>query len=327
MTSTQKAPWVTYRPEIKVLDATIRDGGLINDHQFDDDLVRAVYETCIEAGVDYMEVGYKTSKRLASRDKYGAWKFCDEDDLRRVLGDNPSELKIAVMADAGGKSDWRTDILPKSQSVIDMVRVACYIHQIPDAIDMIKDATDKGYETTCNIMAVSTVKESELDQALEVLRDAPCSTVVVVDSFGSFYGEQIASLVERYKAALQGTGKEVGIHAHNNQELAFANTIEAIVHGANRVDCTMAGMGRGAGNCATELLLGFLRNPKFRLRPVWKLVQDKMIPLRKKVEWGPLPEYIISGQNNQHPRGAIAARASAQADQCLDFYDRVTLDI
>ncbi len=323
----QKAPWVTFRPEIKVLDATIRDGGLINDHQFDDVFVQAVYQTCVEAGVDYMEVGYKMSKRLVSRDQFGAWKFCDEDDLRRVFDDNPTDLKIAVMADAGGKTDWRTDILPKEQSVIDVIRVACYIHQIPEAIDMIKDATDKGYETFCNIMAVSTVQDAEIDQALEILRDVPCSTVVVVDSFGSFYGEQVAGLVERYKKALDGTGKEIGIHAHNNQELAFANTIEAIVHGANRVDCTMAGMGRGAGNCSTELLLGFLRNPKFNLRPVWKLIQERMIPMRKNVEWGPLPEYTIAGQLNQHPRAAMAWRGSPQAGQCLEFYDRVVSDV
>ena len=142
-----KAPWVTYRPEIKVLDATIRDGGLVNDHAFDDRFVRAVYEACAASGVDYMEIGYKASGRVFSRDKFGAWKFCTEDALRNVVGDLPS-VKVAVMADAGGKCDYRNDILPKDKSVIDVVRVACYIHQIPDAVDMIKDAHDKGYETT-----------------------------------------------------------------------------------------------------------------------------------------------------------------------------------
>jgi len=321
-----KAPWVTYRPEIQVLDATIRDGGLINDHMFEDGFVSAAYRACVEAGIDAMEVGYKASGKVFAPDKFGRWKFCTENDLRRVLGDNDTALKIAVMADAG-KTDWRTDILPKQQSVIDVVRVACYIHQIPEAVDMIQDAHQKGYETTCNLMAVSSVHEGEIDQALEVLRETPCSTVVVVDSFGSLYGEQIQLLVERYKKALEGTGKEVGIHAHNNQQLAFANTIEAIIHGANRVDATMGGMGRGAGNCAMELLLGFLRNPKFNIRPVWKFIQEHLVPLRATTEWGALPPYIISGQLNQHPRAAIAWRASEQRESCLDFYDKVTADL
>ncbi len=318
------APWITYRPEIKVLDATIRDGGLINDHAFDDEFVRAVYDACVASGIDYMEIGYKASGRVFARDKFGAWKFCREDDIRRIVGDK-SGVKIAVMADAGGKCDHRTDILPKDKSVIDLVRVACYINQIPDAIDMIKDAHDKGYETTCNIMAISTCTETEIDQALEELAKAPCSTVVVVDSFGSMYQEQIRSLVLRYKKALEGTGKEVGIHAHNNQELAFANTIEAIIHGANRVDATMGGMGRGSGNCRMELLLGFLRNPRYRLRPVWKLIQEQINSLQRKMEWGPLPPYVIAGQLNQHPRMAIAWRSSAERDQCADFYDKVVI--
>jgi len=321
-----KAPWITFRPEIRVLDATVRDGGLINEHMFEDGFVKAVYETCVAAGIDYMEVGYKGSGRVFAPDRFGAWKFCREDDLRRIVGDQPG-VKLGVMADAGGKTDYRVDILPKDKSVIDLVRVACYIHQVPEAVDMIKDAHDKGYETTCNIMAISTCTESEIDQALEEIAKSPCSTVVVVDSFGSMYGEQVAGLVARYKKALEGTGKEIGIHAHNNQELAFANTIEAIIQGVNRVDATMGGLGRGAGNCRMELLLGFLRNPKYNIRAVWKLIQEQIMPLQRSMEWGPLPPYVIAGQLNQHPRAAIAWLASSQRDACMDFYDRTIADI
>ena len=81
------APWVTYRPELKVLDCTIRDGGLINDHRFSDDIVRAVYDACVAAGLDYMEIGYKNAARLFPKDKFGDWRHCDEHDMRRVVGD------------------------------------------------------------------------------------------------------------------------------------------------------------------------------------------------------------------------------------------------
>ncbi len=316
-----KAPWITYRPELKVLDCTVRDGGLVNDHMFEDGLVKAIYDTCVAAGIDYMELGYKASKRLFSRDKFGDWKFCDEDDMRRIVGDNPTELKLCVMADAG-KTDYHEDILPKEQSVLDLIRVACYVHQIPEAVDMIKDAADKGYEVACNLMAVSKVQEPDLDQALEVLAGTPASTIVVVDSNGTLYAEQIEILVKKYAAAVEGTGKEIGIHAHNNQQLAFANTIEAIIHGANRVDATVAGLGRGAGNCPMELLLGFLRNPKFKLREVLRLLEEHFVKLREKVEWGPLVPYNITGQLNQHPRTAIALRAGPDKDNYTDFYDK-----
>ena len=321
-----KAPWITYRPQIKVLDCTVRDGGLINDHAFEDGFVKAVYDTCLAAGIDYMELGYKNSKKLFAPDKFGAWKHCDEDDIRRIVGDNDTPLKLTAMADAE-KSDYHTDVLPKEQSVLDVIRVATYIHQIPIAVDMIKDAADKGYEVTCNLMAISVVQEAELDQALEVLAETPISTIVVVDSFGALYAEQIELLVTKYRKAIEGSGKEVGIHAHNNQQLAFANTIEAIIHGANRIDATAAGIGRGAGNCPMELLIGFLLNPNDRIRPVLQLLQDGLAPLRNKIEWGPLVPFNITGQLNQHPRTAIAQRSGADKDNYVDFYDKCVSDL
>jgi 4-hydroxy 2-oxovalerate aldolase len=160
-----------------------------------------------------------------------------------------------------------------------------------------------------------------------VLCETPVGTVVVVDSNGALYAEQVEILVKKYKAAMEGTGKEVGIHAHNNLQLGFANTIEAIIHGANRVDATMAGMGRGAGNCPMELLLGFLKNPKFNLRPILKLLQEQFVPLSGQLEWGPLVQYNIAGQLNQHPRAAIAARASKDRHNYVEYYDRCIADV
>jgi 4-hydroxy 2-oxovalerate aldolase len=320
------APWITYRPEIKVLDCTIRDGGLVNDHMFEDGLVKAVYEACIEAGIDLMEIGYKNSKKLFARDKFGVWKHCEEDDLRRIVGENDSPLKLAAMCDAE-KSDYKTDVLPKDQSPLDVIRVATYVHQIPVAVDMIKDAHDKGYEVWCNIMAVSTAQDEEIHQALDEVVKLPISTLVVVDSFGSMYQEQVEILTKKYRQAVEGTGIEVGAHMHNNLQLAFSNTIEGIIHGANRVDASAAGIGRGAGNCPMELLIGFLRNPKYRLRPYLKLLQDYFVPLREKIEWGPLVPYNITGQLNQHPRDAIAVRASEEKDNFVDFYDKLVSGI
>lgn len=320
------APWITYRPELKVLDCTIRDGGLVNNHQFDDEFVRAVYQANVAAGVDYMEIGYKASKKLFSPEKFGDWKFCDEDAIRRIVGENDTSLKLTVMADAG-KSDWQTDILPKEESVLDTIRVAFYVHQVAEAVDMINDAHQKGYEVTANLMAVSVAKEQEIDQVLEVIAETPASVLVVVDSFGSLYAEQVELLVKKYLDFGKATGKEVGIHAHNNQQLAFANTIESIIHGANRVDASMAGLGRGAGNCPMELMIGFLRNPKFKIRAIYDVLQNHLLPFSKTAEWGPYPQYNITGQLNEHPREAIAAREGDARDDYVGFYDGMVNDI
>jgi len=325
----EKAPWITYRPALKVLDCTIRDGGLINGHQFPDELVHAVYETCVAAGLDYMEVGYKNSPRLFPKEDFGAWRHCDEDDLNRVLGGHDPEqtgLKLAVMADAS-KSDWKEQIVPCDQSVLDMVRIAFYAHQVSEAVEMIQHCHEQGYETSANLMAVSNITETEIDAVLEAIAPTPASTMCIVDSFGHLYREQVDMLYRKYSQAMHDSGKEIGIHAHNNMQLAFANTLEAIILGANRADATMAGLGRGAGNCPMELLLGFLRNPKFKLRPIVRLLQEYIEPLRETVEWGPLVPFNITGQLNRHPRAAIQFRAGDDKDNFVRFYDEVVADI
>jgi 4-hydroxy 2-oxovalerate aldolase len=319
-----RGSWVTYRPDIKLLDCTVRDGGLINNHSFNEDFVEAVYNTCIKAGIDYMELGYKSSKKIFVPDQYGSWKYCDEDTIRRIVRDKPESPKLCAMADAE-RTDYHEDILPRDKSVLDCIRVACYIHQIPTALDMVKDADDKGYETTLNLMAVSVVQEKDLIEALEVVAKSPVNAVYLVDSFGSLYSEQIRSMTRMYLDILEGTGKELGIHAHNNQQLAYANTIESLIYGASWLDATINGMGRGAGNCPLELLIGFLKNPKFHLRPVLECIQNVFIPLREKtaMEWGYQIPYFITGQLNQHPREAIKMRASDTPDDYVGFYDRM----
>ncbi len=319
-----KGSWVTFRPEIKLLDCTIRDGGLINNHQFDDRFVRAVYEACAAAGIDYMEIGYKNSGKLFTPDEFGNWKHCREDDMRRIVGENPADIKLAAMADAE-KSDYHTDILPKQDSVLDLIRVATYIHQVPTALDMIQDAHEKGYETTCNLMAITTVQDHALYEALDALARSPVSTIYLVDSFGTLYSEQVRDLTLAFLKAVEGTGKQVGMHMHNNQQLAYANTIEGVILGANRLDATINGMGRGAGNCPLELLIGFLKNPKFHLRPILQVIQEHFIPLlnERKMEWGYMIPYMITGMLNQHPRAAMKLRAGETPDNIVAFYDQV----
>lgn len=324
-----KAPWLTYRPELKVLDCTIRDGGLVNDSNFKDDEVKAVYEACVESGIDYMEIGYMNTEESFPRDQYGPWRHCHEEDLRRVVGNHDpvkTGLKLAVMIDAGGKSDWQHALLPKSDSVLSMARIACYANQISEAVEMVKHAHSLGYETCLNIMSISTVNEVEIDQVLEIARGTPADVVVVVDSNGALYREQVDHLVRKYQKALEGTGKEVGMHAHNNLQLAFANTIEAIILGCNRVDSTMLGLGRGAGNCNTEILLSFLRNPKFKLRPVLKCIQDHILPMKKHLDWGPSIPYNLTGTLNAHPRSAMSFRDGATPDDYIAFYDQMVTE-
>jgi 4-hydroxy 2-oxovalerate aldolase len=288
-----------YRPEITVVDCTIRDGGLMNKSKFPLEMVQAVYKAICDSGVQIVELGYRNSKKIFSPEEFGPWRFCDEEDLRKVVGDIESDTKIAVMMDAH-KCD-PNDLLPKDQSVVDIIRVASYVKDVDKAINVIKHARDLGYETTINIMAISHTIERDLDEALQQIEEeTQVLSCYIVDSFGALYCEDIDYYVAKYKKFL--TNKEIGIHCHNQQQLAFANTIEAIIKGANYLDATLSGIGRAAGNCALELLVGFLKNPKFDLRPILDVVGKQIYPLRKEIEWGgEIVPFNIAGILNMRP--------------------------
>lgn len=316
-----------YRKEIRVVDATLRDGGLVNDHHFTDEFVKALYQTNIKAGVDYMEVGYKASREIFDENKFGKWKFSKDEDIFEVIGENKNTgLKLAAMADVG-RCDYKTDIIARANSPLDIIRVATYVNTIPAAIDMIEHAKKMGYEVSCNIMAVSKAQEMDVKVALEMLGKSPVDVIYIVDSYGALYPEQIQRIAALYMEYGEKYGKEIGIHAHNNQQLAFANTIEACGDGVNWLDATYAGMGRGAGNCFMENLIAFLRNPKFNIYPVVQFIEDYINPLKASgVVWGYDLQYLFTGILNQHPREAIAFTKAGRKDYAGFYRDLVITD-
>ena len=288
-----------YRPEIKILDCTIRDGGLMNNWEFPKPMVKEVFDGLARAGVDYIELGYRADKAFFSPEKHGPWRFCAEADLREVAYECDS--KVSVMVDVG-RTDY-DDFLPARDSIITMFRVATYAKEIDKAIHLGNHIKSLGYEVSVNIMAASHVLEIELDEALDQLAQTNFEYVYLVDSFGYFYSEQVQWLSEKYLNKLPG--KTVGIHCHNNQQLAFANTIDGIIKGINILDGSIYGMGRAAGNCTTELLLGFLKNPKYDIRPVLALIEKHFIRMKDELKWGYEVPYMISGILNKHPRFSL----------------------
>ncbi len=313
---------MNYRSDVRVVDATLRDGGLVNSFNFSEEFVRDLYLANIKSGVDYMEFGYRADKEMFDVNKFGPCKFCDDEYIRSIVGENHTDLKIAIMADVG-RCNYKNDIHDRADSPVDLIRVATYIHQIPTAVDMIEDAKNKGYEVSCNIMAISNAKESEIKVALDILGQSPVDVIYIVDSFGSIYPEQLARMADMYLEAAAKYNKKIGIHAHNNMQLAFANTIEAVGDGVDWLDATYSSMGRGAGNCAMELLLGFLKNPKYNVYPVFQFIEKHMPKVKAEgAVWGYDLQYLLTGLFNQHPRTAIDFTAEKRTDYS-EFYKEI----
>ena len=99
-----------YRPEIRVLDATLRDGGLVNNFRFSDEFVKDLYQTNIKAGVDYMEFGYKADTDISKEEDFGKWKFSKDE----YLDDNWNHIIFSL------RSKGMPDSYPKGKNAIDI---------------------------------------------------------------------------------------------------------------------------------------------------------------------------------------------------------------
>jgi 4-hydroxy 2-oxovalerate aldolase len=298
-----------------VLDCTIRDGGICNAWQFDHAVVKRLFDSLVASGVDYMEIGYRTAEGSFDRDAVGPWRFCDEAELAKVT--EPGAIRLATMVDVGRVS--ADTIPPKQDSVIDVVRIATYAHQIDEAMRLLDHCLEAGYETFMNVMAVSTLGPDDVDRFLMKLARSGVHNVAIVDSFGALFPYHVRYLVHKYMNYL-GSDIKVGVHFHNNQQQAFANSIAAIDEGVDFVDATLHGIGRGAGNCPIELLLFYLDNPRYDVRPLLDLVED-FAHLRDELRWGYHLPYAIAGYYNIHPQTAMERMAKADRYQVREMYE------
>lgn len=302
----------------KIVDCTVRDGGLVNNWDFSVEFVQDLYESLNAAGVEYMEIGYKNSpKLLKSEGKEGPWRFLDDSFLRDVI--KKKDTKLSALVDVGRVDE--ADVLPRSESMLDLIRVATYARDTAKAIELGTLFHERGYETTINIMALSNVMDNELNESLAMINDSPIDVVYIVDSFGSLDPDDFSYLVEKFRRALKN--KRLGVHTHNNMQLAFANTMAAAKLGVELLDASVYGMGRAAGNTPTELLLAKITRPEYDLRPVLGMIEKHMLKLREKEEWGYLIPDMITGMLDEHPRSAMGWRASDKRNNFVDFYDKM----
>ncbi|MDQ0871780.1 4-hydroxy 2-oxovalerate aldolase [Paenibacillus sp. V4I3] len=303
----------------KILDCTIRDGGLVNDWDFSVEFVQDMYRGLSAAGVEYMEIGYKNSEKLLKGGASGPWRFLNESFLRDVIT-KKTDTKLSALVDIGRVDE--NDILPREDSLLDLIRVACYIKDVDKGLELVEKFNNMGYETSLNIMALSHVMENELVEAFEEINKSPVDVVYIVDSYGSMDHKDIDYLVTKFQRLLPE--KELGLHMHNNLQLAFANTIAGASKGVTFLDSSVYGMGRAAGNCTTELLLSYLKGARYDIRPVLEIIEKHMITMRQKWDWGYLIPYMIVGALDEHPRTAMAQLSSDERNNFVDFYDRLT---
>ena len=285
----------------QTLDCTIRDGGYVNNWQFDVVIAREVYRASSKAGIDIVEIGCRGSEKYFDPNTFGLWRFSSDEQIRSAI-QGIEGPQIAVMADFG-KIDV-SDFDDRKNSPVDLVRVAAHKNKIKDAINFLYSIKKKGYAVSLQAMAYATYSEKERKQLLHALKDTFLDYFYIADSYGSMLPNQIAELFDPF---LTLGGFKTGFHAHNGLQMAFANTLEAMRCGVHIADCSFYGVGRGAGNLPSEILVSYLENKnhlKYNVIPILSVIDEFFITLYEENKWGYQLSYMLSGMFQVHPEFA-----------------------
>lgn len=301
----------------QILDCTLRDGGLVNDSNFSDEFATAIVDACERSGIDIVEVGFYNSSEFFAPSKFGKWRFCKESALRKVFGDTPRKTKLCVLTDAG-KCDI-SSLPPRDKSIVSSVRCAFYAENISAAVEILNAASELGYETSACMMAVPQIDTDTRHRKLDMLASTKIDTIYLMDSFGTLTPYSTAKLCKIYAQICRDCGKTFAAHFHNNLQCAFANSLAAWENGAQRIDSTIGGLGKGSGNCPTELLAGFFRSPDFCI-PLVEVAEKFVKPIKSQFKCGFYPQYMLSALLKKHPRPAIEYSSKKNPETISEFY-------
>jgi len=282
----------------EILDCTIRDGGYLNKWRFDRKMVRETYRALSRAGVDIVEIGFRGSEKYFNKKDFGPWRFTDIEDLKEVVK-GIGGAKIAIMGDYG-KLD-NDDVIDEYLKYVRLVRIAVHKDNTFDAIRQLEAIQKRGFMVSLNAMGITSYTKDEVNELINVLKDSSIDVVCIADSYGSILPDQVRSLIEPFKELKH---IKIGFHPHNSLQMAFANTLEAIKCGVDIVDSTIYGMGRGAGNLPTEVLLSYLQlltRDKYNVIPVLQVIDRFFMNIETDEPWGYQLPYMLSGIFQCHP--------------------------
>lgn len=278
---------------IEICDCTLRDGGYYTNWDFDQSLVESYLQAMENLPIDIIEVGYrqKVTNRYA-----GEYFNVPVYRLKWIKQIAPSK-KIAIMLNGAEINITNVqELIEPITPYIDIVRIAIRPQNICSTYQLIEYLNEKGLKVAANIMYFSNYVDDEkvIEEILTL--SSKCDYINLVDSYGGMYPDKIGDFFKSFILKNKGNAI-VGFHGHNNLQLVFANSLVAINSGCGIIDCTVTGMGRGAGNLETELLLTWLAAQKGVDVNYNKLslVVDCFEELKVKYQWGTKLAYMVSG--------------------------------
>jgi 3-deoxy-manno-octulosonate cytidylyltransferase (CMP-KDO synthetase) len=284
-----------------ILDCTLRDGGYYTNWNFESDMVKNLIKSLDLSSVDVIELGYKSPV------KGGKYRKCNDRFIWDILEHKlPVNSQLAFMIDAkdfikNDKIDYSLidDVIHNADtSPFSICRLAIKYSEIKLSYEIGSYIIDKGYSLIVNLMGISLLNDSQIKE-FGIFTNLNPLALYFADSYGNLTPSKTKNLVNIFNEF----GSPVGIHTHDNLGLAFANCLSAMEVGATWIDGTLLGMGRGVGNVKTEQLITYDEyiNKNYTSSPLHSVINNWMIPLLDKYNWGFTHNYLVSGLKNIHP--------------------------
>lgn len=278
--------------DYKILDCTLRDGGYYTDWDFSEEILESYLNLVNKSSIDIIEVGY-ISPKLSGY--FGRYFYLDPDFVKSIRK-RLENCKLAVLINEKDFEINNVNSLASYCQTVDLIRIAVNPDRFDSAINLAKSIRKLGFEVAFNIMYASEwIDSSDFASKLSNLSGI-VDIVYVVDSYGALFPDQIAS----FHQLMSDSKITFGFHGHNNLELAFANSLEALSNGVRYVDCTISGIGRGAGNLSTELILTYDNKTESSTLDFNALssVCEKFYAIKVNSGWGASLPYMVSGINS-----------------------------
>jgi 4-hydroxy 2-oxovalerate aldolase len=278
---------------MKILDCTLRDGGYYTNWDFDSQIVEQYLQAMNKLPIDYLEVGYRSKPQEGY---LGEYFYLPLYVLNRIKAVTTKKL-VVILNEKDVRAEDAEDLLAPIIGVVDMVRLAIDPQNFARALKLAKAVKKLGFELGFNVMYMSNWREHKafLDLLPEV--SGLADYFYLVDSYGGVFPEDIRATLALVR---EKTDCKLGFHGHNNLELGLINTLTALEEGVEMVDATITGMGRGAGNLSTELLLTVLRSKgsiDLDFNALSKVVAA-FESLKEEYQWGTQLPYMVSGAHS-----------------------------
>ena len=289
---------------LKILDVTLRDGGCVNNFNFGLEYMNNILNALEVSNVDYIELGYLDSKNgsLDNRTQFKNEKCI----YQNFLLEKKKNTKYVAMIDYG---KFPIDQLePCNSKSIDGIRLCFHKKDRFNIIETCKKIIELGYECFVQPMLTLRYSKEELIELIDLINiNIPnIKALYIVDSFGEMRETELKDIFYLFEKHLSNN-IAIGFHSHNNLQLSYSNAIALInfptIHNI-MVDSSIMGMGKGAGNLNTELLLehiNLLGESKYKITPLLNIIDTVIKPLHNEYRWGYSVEYYLSSINHCTP--------------------------